>query len=106
MRTGFELASIFGKFSGLISPREIKNVENRLVADVIEKPFHALYDPNSLHFPDHMLPTVPGNSNVTCGVGMVEYAHQPHWDRNDPNVAGPVRRFFWDLMYDNRVKHL
>jgi hypothetical protein len=102
---GFELPSIFGRLSGITAPHEKIVGENRSVADALARPQIQFFDPGSLHFPDHTLPTVPGNSNITCGVGMVEYNHEPRWDRAN-DAAGPVRKFFRDLMYDNRIKHL
>lgn len=102
---GYELPSPFSKFIGaLTAPPRRASIENRPAADMIAAPTIMFYDPASLHYREAMRPTVPGNPNVTAGLGMIQYDHQAMWDRNAVCEAGPVRQFFHDMMEDNRVK--
>lgn len=87
-------------------PKSVKSIENRNVADVLARPRYAVIDPATLHYPNHVLPVVPGNANVTCGASMVPYDHQPQWDRTAIDQAGPVRELFRQILHDNRVKHI
>ena len=104
---GFEMPSAFAKFSARVHPPKVSSTEHRHASDAIASPVLQFYNPDALHFPDHMKPVLPGHGGyVTCGLGMVTYDHQPMWDRHDACVAGPVRKFIRDMVFDNRVKHL
>ena len=105
--TGFELPAIFSKMAIGGNPPDKHISENRPAHDALTRPNFQIYNPETLHFPDHTLPTVPGHGGyITCGLNMVEYDHQAKWDRDAVYQAGPVRQFFRDMMYDNRIKHI
>ena len=102
----FETPSVFGKYNPKAAPPE-KTLETRFVSDALDHPHLSLFAPDALHFPDHTLPTVPGQGGyVTCGLNMVSYDHQATWDRSRTDQAGPVREFFRGVMWDNRIKHM
>jgi hypothetical protein len=105
----FEMPTIFSRVfdrDGAGQPPKSSPGDTRHADDFVKHPRVEFHDPNSLHFPEAMRPVVPGNANVTAGISMVEYCHQPTWDRGALDLAGPVRTFFASQMYDNRVKHL
>ena len=98
----FELPAIFAKFIRRIDPPEKNITENRHVDDAVNCPNLQFYNPEMLHFPDKMLPTIPGMGGyVTCGLDMVVYDGQPQWDRFAD--AGPVRDFFRQTLDDRLV---
>jgi hypothetical protein len=102
----FEMPAVFAKLQlrggqpPVAAPGETRNAH-----DLVTSPRFGVYDPNALHFPDAQGPLVRGNSNVTMGVGMVEYG-QATWDRSKEYECGPVLAFFQGVLFDNRVKHL
>lgn len=106
----FEMPAVFARFSlkGTRPPPTEHGIrEHRHVQDVINHPIKGFYDPNSLHFRQATIPTVPGNGGyVTCGLGPIVYDHQATWCRDNRDMAGPVRSFFRSVLTDNRVKHL
>lgn len=105
----FEMPAVFQRFwdrDGNGQPPANSPGETRHADDLLCYPRVQFHNPDALHFPNMMLPTIPGNQNVTMGTAMVEYSHQPQWDRSAVDQAGPVRRFFQGVLFDNRVKHL
>lgn len=103
----FELPAVFAKMTlrGGQPPASSPG-ETRHADDLIKYPNLQFLDPNALNFKQATVPVVPGNANVTCGLGMVEYDHQALWDRSAVFQAGPVKKFFQGVLFDNRVKHL
>jgi hypothetical protein len=103
----FEMPALFARIEPRgIQPPKVNPGDTRHVDALVNRPLFGVYDPNSLHFPEAMKPVVPGNPNVTMGFGMIEYDHQPQWDRSAVDLAGPVRQFFQGVLFDNRLKHL
>jgi hypothetical protein len=103
----FELPAVFAKLTlrGGQPPASASS-ETRHADDLVRHPSLQFCDPNALNFKRYMMPVVPGNANVTMGMGMVEYSGQPLWDRSAGFQAGPVKKFFQGILFDNRVKHL
>lgn len=93
--------------SGIMNnkPPQMVPVDCRLIGDVLAAPSLAMVPPD-LAPKGVSAPVVPGNGNVTMGLGPIAYDHQPKWDRGDTGLAGPVRAFFRKIMYDNRIKHV
>ena len=109
----FNLPTVFSRLAlDGVSPPKVASGETRPAADALDRPFVQFYNPDALHFPDHNWANpqndgaLPGNHNVTLGVGMVTYDHQSTWNRHAPCQAGPVREFFKSQYYDNRIKQL
>lgn len=84
------------------SPTVTTGRDIRSVGAVLSAPQFAFYDPNSLTFPEAMLPPVP-EGPANCGLQVVVYDHQPKWKRWG-FMAGPVRDFFRTQFYDNRTR--
>lgn len=102
----FNMPSVFQKITAFYRPKQVAPIDTRYAQDVVNDPQFGFYDPATLTFPNKMNPVVPGNANVTLGLGMVPYDNQPTFDRGDTCLTGPVRLFFREVLYDNRVKHV
>lgn len=96
----FNLPKIFGNLDLLhTAPPKEKHDDNRPVADALDRPHVAFYNPDALHFPtkDYATPHGAGlignGGNITAGLNMIEYDHQATWNR-EIGGAGPVRQFF------------
>lgn len=105
---GFNLPAAHGRPVDARMPKPTyKKTETRTTDDVMSSPVAPIYDPASIHFPDHTLPVVPGNGGyITAGCNMVTYDHQAEWDRTKVSQSGPVRDFFRCMMNDIRIKHV
>jgi hypothetical protein len=102
----FELPNIFARLSGWMQPPpSIADRDHRPVKEALAHPHFTVYDPAHLNFPHAQRPVVPGNGGyVTCGLGPIQYDHQPKFDRHAVYQSGPVREFFRAEQLDNRVK--
>lgn len=86
-------------------PRHTHSDEKRRADDAWLRPHVEFHNPDDLHFPNKMLPPVPGDGGqITAGLNMVVYDHQPLFDRLC-DMAGPVKRFFAGVVYDQRIRH-
>lgn len=102
----FNLPKIFGNLDVFrTAPPKMPAVGGRPVADALDHPNFAFYNPDALAYPDHnfAVPSdkhgLPGNGGyVTQGLGMVTYDHQATWQRERYDLAGPVRCFIRDII--------
>lgn len=89
----------------LIAPPTATPTDDRTTREVHERPHFVLYDPDSLHFPDAQGPLIRHNGSYhSAGIEMINYDHQPMWNRDAADMAGPVRKFFRRMTWDNRIK--
>lgn len=90
----------------LPSPKaKIRQTDNRSVRAVVARPNVMFYDPEALNYGNAQLPIVPDNGGaVTMGCQMVEYRDGNVWNRGDVSMAGPVKKFFRNMMADTSVK--